>query len=351
MTNTQNRNTAIDFSKAVAIYLVVLAHLLRDGHYFAYMAPASVPVFFFLSGVTYHFKPSASDFFKKKIRSIIIPYFFTGLISILVFLCLGELVGDRLGASIKTTDLLPNLLNLLYGNSKAGAMKWNNSLWFLPCLFVILTLVYLFDKLCDHFHWNVGIPHRLFFALLCGILGVCLSVFYPKLHLVWHFESALCNVPFFELGICSQPLISKCSKQKENKKMLVLHFVFFLLAALILGSFNGASSPRTDEYGQGYLLYFAAALCFAAAFLSLGTLLDSHAPVCTYVGCNTMPILLWNKFPIILMQTTIAPLEQLLKTPDEPSALLAALLPGIVVIALCIAVGKIQKKILPFSIS
>jgi hypothetical protein len=65
---------------------------------------------------------------------------------------------------------------------------------------------------------------------------------------------------------------------------------------------------------------------------------------------NTLPILLWNKYPVIVFQTLIGKFSNILDHPDTPAALIAAVVPAILVIILCLLAGKIQKKFLPVTL-
>ena len=135
----QKRITSIDFAKATCIFLVVLGHVLRDGLFFSFLVPASVPVFFVLAGMTSKCTVS-KDFLKKKARTILIPYLFTASISIIIFMLLGSFVSKKLGTSASYSDFMSSLWLTIYGSSKNGGLRFNRSLWFLPCLFMIFIL-------------------------------------------------------------------------------------------------------------------------------------------------------------------------------------------------------------------
>ena len=92
----KTRNYTLDNAKAFAIFVVVLAHVLRDGRYFTYFVPAAVPVFFLLSGITYHHGSSFLNFILKKIKTIVVPYLFAGVISIIIFAFLGRYASNLL---------------------------------------------------------------------------------------------------------------------------------------------------------------------------------------------------------------------------------------------------------------
>lgn len=347
------RNSTLDNAKAFAILMVVLAHMIRDGRYFAYFVPASVPVFFVLAGFTYHQSASFFSFLYKKIRTIVIPYLFAGIISIFIFAFLGQFASNTLSEDISTTRILPNLLYMLYGNGKHSHMKWNNSLWFLPCLFIVMLLVYLIESIVsivktNQFHKLIL---RIILCLLCNITGFYLTQRSLNVALPWHIETALCNVIFTEAGITLAPIaksIDSCSDNTKGKKITLL--LVFIVLATSIASFNGETSARTDEYGTNFILYFISAMCFTLAFLYAGNLIGSRIHAITYTGMNTLPILLWNKYPVIVMQAVIGKFTNVLADPDSPIALLVSVIPSIITIVICLIAGNIQKKLLPITL-
>lgn len=358
----KTRNYTLDNAKAFAIFVVVLAHVLRDGRYFTYFVPAAVPVFFLLSGITYHHNSSFTGFLVKKIKTIVVPYLFAGIVSIVIFAFLGKFASGILNEDIKTTKVWPNILYMLYGNGKSGHMKWNNSLWFLPCLMVIMLLVYLIEAIVLKFRKNRfhSLILRIILSLACLSIGLYLTRKLSGISLIWHIETALCNVIFTEIGIVIAPAVLSGTKslenqvdgsvQKADRKLLArkaLKAIALFILALVFSYINGETSARTDEYGVSFTLYFLSAICYALSYLYAGSILQGKIPAISITGMNTLPILLWNKYPVIVLQSLIGKVTKILSYPDTPAALIAAVIPAILVIILCLLAGKIQKKLLP----
>ncbi|SHI17823.1 Fucose 4-O-acetylase [Butyrivibrio fibrisolvens DSM 3071] len=348
-----NRNSTLDNAKAFAIFVVVLAHVLRNGRYFTYFVPAAVPVFFMLSGFTYRNGISFLSFLEKKFRTIVVPYLFAGIISILIFSFLGKFASKTLGEGISTTDILPNIGYMLYGSGKNDHMKWNNSLWFLPCLFVVMLLVYFIETIVsiakqNQFHRLIL---RLILCLLCLTVGLYITRKHGNIALPWHIETALCNVIFVEIGLIIAPRVKSIdvvSKNSAVKKWAYL--IIFSIFAIAFAYFNGETSARTDEYGRSFILYFLSALCFALAYLYAGSLIGNSISAVSYVGMNTLPILMWNKYPVILLQTVIGKFTKILAAPSSPTALISAVIPALIAIMICLIAGKVQLLILPITL-
>jgi len=341
----KKRITYIDFAKAIAIYLVVIAHFLRNGAFFAYLIPASVPVFFALSGLTYSYDKTCIEFFGKKIKTIVIPYFFAAFVSVIVYTFLGKNAGTSLKSNGQDYSISENIFGIFYANAKTGLMKWNNSLWFLPCLFSTLSIVFLFDKIVSQKKGTVSTKIRIIFAICSSLLGFFITAFFPKFYLPWHIETALINVAFVECGIILKDFVFE--NFKASFKFFIIMLIAFL-AALVLSYLNGEVSARTDEYSN-FLIYFVSALLFSTSFMLLGCFFDK-AKIMHYVGRSTLQILIWNKFPIILMQMKIPFIKNAIKNPDEFRSLVICFLPSMAVIFICIIIGKIQNKLLPVTL-
>ncbi len=366
----QKRITSIDFAKATCIFLVVLGHVLRDGLFFSFLVPASVPVFFVLAGMTSKCTVS-KDFLKKKARTILIPYLFTASISIIIFMLLGSFVSKKLGTSASYSDFMSSLWLTIYGSSKNGGLRFNRSLWFLPCLFMIFildlfleVLTLLFQKTAKN---KTLVISRILYSLIICLTGNYIITHFPKLFFPFQLETAMCHLPFFEFGACIKTLILDEIKKdtttsdkinlcfKLYKKICPKKIVMFLYAitlfsvGTVLCVTNGITSSRTDEYGN-YVLFFLCSCFFAISFLLFGNTFSNITAFWNYVGRNTLQILCWNKFPIIMMQTLITPLGKALKNTDSIKTLAICIIPSIITLFICLIIGEIQKKILPITL-
>lgn len=89
MSDVSNRIDFIDTAKAIALFSVILGHLVPfDGDAFRWILSFNMPIFFYLSGYCFNNNSSISpiSYFWKKIRTIIIPYFVFCLIGIVITL-------------------------------------------------------------------------------------------------------------------------------------------------------------------------------------------------------------------------------------------------------------------------
>ena len=84
------RDTFLDFCKGIAIFLVVLGHVLEKSMHqmnslYDFIYLFHMPFFFMLSGyLAWRVKRFDFSFFKKKARTLLLPYIVVGLLFTLV---------------------------------------------------------------------------------------------------------------------------------------------------------------------------------------------------------------------------------------------------------------------------
>lgn len=261
------RISYIDVAKGMGIILIVIGHSVKTGWLREYLYSFHVPFFFLLSGMTYKVSIDKKSFWKRKLQTIIIPYFVAGIISIFAFSLLGNFASEKLESDIGTTAVLFNAIGLLYGNSKTGLMRFNLPLWFLPCLISVIGIVDCFETLLQKKRdKNV---YRLGFVLLSIITGVFLTQTGIQIVLPWHFETAWNMVAFFEGGIIIKEYLdenrAKVNGIMSNQKTLIIIALVLIFVGVIITSINRGASVREDNY-HFYPLYFINAILSGGVF-------------------------------------------------------------------------------------
>jgi len=345
MQHTSTRIPAIDVAKGIGIVCIVSGHVIPNFFVYSLLYAFHVPLFFVLSGLTYHFKADKRLFWLDKIRRILVPYAVFSLLSIVVY---------RLGAPLlhtpaEQTRLLPNLLGMLYANTNTGWMAWNRPLWFLPCLFAVLMLVDLFETQLR----RMGLRHTQFlrccFIAASLALGALLNTI-PGLNLPFQLESAVLLAAFGELGVMLQQankqydLIKKVSAFPAGR----LSICMLLLALVSLGvsRFNGHIDVRAHILGKSTLLMFMAACGFIAVILALSVRLQS----CRWLrqaGVSSLSILLMHKFPILLFQVLLPFTGRLLSAWDTLPGFLCGILVAGATLWLCLLAEKVLTALCP----
>lgn len=258
----------IDYVKAMAIFLVVLAHTplwkpLQDWIYVFHM-----PVFFFLSG--YLFSPSRhpvfGDFAWVRFRQLIIPYASINVVMYLFWL----LVGRHVGAEVDDVSWSAPLVAALLGDGPS--MIHDVPLWFFLCLYLVELL---------HDALFVGARHPWLLIVGFAVLGFGVSVWSP-VTLPFSIGTALVAIVFYAMGHQLQGRIS------QDWLTALLCFV----ATVVVSVFNGRINMHANYYGN-YLLFLAGACCGVYLMIYLGRLADRLFGECrlfAFIGRNTLAI-------------------------------------------------------------
>lgn len=121
-----NRITYVDFAKGLAMLLVLIGHINTYPFFKQMIYSFHMPLFFILSG--FFMKPSDEIMVnvKKSIRSLLIPYFVTGIFIV------------AMNFFLYNENLMTNVLSLLFmGGHKCGfEIEFMGPIWFLYVMFV-----------------------------------------------------------------------------------------------------------------------------------------------------------------------------------------------------------------------
>lgn len=336
----------IDVAKGIGMILIVFGHALKEGPIYQVIYSFHIPLFFFLSGMTYRRK-NAMEFWKNKFVRLYVPYIVFSIISIGLFSIAGKLVADRLGISLMDGSILDNVFGMLYGNSRTGFMKWNVPLWFIPCLLSVYALANLTESFVNNIRGGKRY-HMLLVSLICGYL---FSTAFLKLKLPFAFEAAFYLLFYFELGVMVRKWRQDGSLELHQRPFYVRIIAVFLCIAFVIGIslINGFAQVRTLQFGKSYLLYLITAVLGIAATLILSSMLEK-SKVLAYIGVNSLPVLLLHKFPLLFFQSLFSPTKKLLSNSNSVSSILCAALISAVALVGCLLFGKLIEKICPMMV-
>lgn len=201
----KSRIAWVDIAKFIGIFAIFLGHLGNPiGLFGNFVGAFHVPLFFFLSGCMFTLTNETDNFstlFKKKFKSLIIPYFYLCSLFILIY-------GIYAFSSISTLfDFLREMLVCVRGVLHSG------SLWFLPYLFIMTMEYGLLKKI---------FKNKYIILIVCILL--CLfaenlpynTILHPKYF--WGIDTALYYIIYFAFGAVLFPWINKTLKNISNKK-------------------------------------------------------------------------------------------------------------------------------------
>ena len=266
----KNRIKYIDVARGLGIFLVIIGHMdtnefIRNSIYSFHM-----PFFFFLSGYLNKNTNNFKALFLKKIRTLIIPYFFFGLLSIAIMLILKILTNN-----VIEEKHFEDSLRLFYYNGNPIPM--NKVIWFLFVLFWVEIFNYLLKKV------NLVVK----IIVSCG-LGYLVSYYIGvnEFRLPLGLDILPMALCFFCIGIASKTILTKYSDRLKFRPI-------FLITSTVLLLINFLFSIQMDMmklfYGNALLLF----LCFSlgtVSLLSLSTLIKKNG-VIEFYGRNSLIVL------------------------------------------------------------
>lgn len=210
------RNNFMDFLKGIGIFLVILGH--HENWITGWIYSFHMPLFFMLAGVFHKNEEKYFNFFRKKVKSLLLPYFFFAIILFLFWLVIGRKFGESV---INNTPIKECFIGIFYGVDKIkgiSSMEWGVPIWFLLCLFLISNIFYFLSKL------NLK---KVIFIEIGFIIVSAISKKYISIPLPWYLQRALTDISFYTIGYYTKDFIK--NKDEKNNTITLIKGIFFIL--------------------------------------------------------------------------------------------------------------------------
>lgn len=266
-----NRIEWIDMAKGYGIICVIIGHITTPG-ITVWIYTFHIPLFFFLSGYLFHNNYTICETIRRKVHSLVVPYFCLG-----IPVLFHELV-FHYGLSFSFEAFCQECGKLLIQNRYTP-------LWFIASLFIANVLLYF---VCKYIR---SIIKQLTIVFLLAVMIVC----YWKMggaSMLWNIDISLFVMPFM--------LIAK--KLNENRELVtdVLHRKMFfggcLFGNIMFGGLNYYMMGRkTDLYFEDVdvvVITYLSALCGILWVLIVSHFKTIHS--IAYIGRNSLLIFAWH---------------------------------------------------------
>lgn len=233
----------VDVLKFLGIAAIYFWHLGEGiGVSFQIILRYHVPLFFFLSGATESMQKETcfSTFFKRKVRTLLIPYFLFALLS-MVLVILYERAGWPLIFLMVKQIAVGGLRNRIFAYS----------LWFLTCLFFCTMVFGGLRKL---------LKKRGLLLLAGGVIYVITARFLPykpELYplLPYNADAALYYLFYYIAGYCVFPRLNVFLEKKSKYKGVLLWGGAILAAVYAAGLFFGRDFLTVLEAVPGVRIF------------------------------------------------------------------------------------------------
>ena len=275
MTITKNKRIDwIDTAKGLGIIFVTFGHAYPYA-LTEWLFPPLMPLFFFLSGYVFSCNVPFSTFIKKRIKTLLVPYIFLGIIVVL-------------GYAIQFKQFnLDSLLNLTIGF--IFQQRFLN-IWFLPCLFILNVITYLLVKIYDNDYF------LLFVSLISFLVG---SLYYKYLNasLYWNIDICIMALPYFLIGYITKKR-NYVDKYLINKKTNLL-FISLLLIHTIAWYINYRHGYTLDMFTGDYGVVVATIVhSLAGIFWIIILSIKCKSEYIKYIGKNSILYYMLHQFVI-----------------------------------------------------
>lgn len=149
----------INILKALAIMIVVAGHL--EFSLIPMFPPYSfqIVLFFFISGMLFNDKYSFKEYFKKRFKSLIVPYFLYAFAYLCITAAVTSIAGKFWGMPVTLKNEL--LMPFITGHQ----LDLISPMWFVPQIFISLIVYFILNKLFTRLNLNNSIKFGTYFIL------------------------------------------------------------------------------------------------------------------------------------------------------------------------------------------
>lgn len=321
----RERESWIDSWKGILIFLVVLGHvagmmchfsagdargMMRYLYRFIYLF--HMTAFFLLVGVLSGLKlkvqglrsgaPQIRSFAWRKFQRLLVPYFFWGVVSVVIFWATaavtarmgGSATDGYYGARMFDFPWWRPFISLLHAGfwPNGEGFRCNSVLWFLPCMFGVLVARNAIQRFTPQ-TLNASKTQALFLAILCLILGGVLRLYVGPLP--WCLDRVPRFLAFVYLGELVASLPTPKRPNVGTSKLLPLGWLVFALGVIYFPDLAAAYSSWTWYFAEAGMALFG-------GVLSMGLAKVVDCRLLAGLGVASLGIMLIHKFPILAVQ-------------------------------------------------
>jgi fucose 4-O-acetylase-like acetyltransferase len=294
---SRQRVDYLDVARGIAIICIILGHF-RIGEINRFVYTFDVPLFFMITGYFINEKTPVKEFVKRKVRTLIVPYFITGI----VILILGTITGFfNQGSLIRPFRYW--LMAVLYGSGSSYTTPFEineiGPIWFLWATFFSSILIRLLLKADYRIR-----PFVVAAAFAAGYFSAKYLFWFPL-----SIQIGLCASLFVYAGY----LFRKYNERIKSLNIAVKIVCFIAVTAIwvwFIITFRSFWLVRCD-FGRG-LPDIARSLCACAAVFAISFFIDKYlkplSKILTVIGKNSIFILCIHAIEINLF-----PFQEILK--------------------------------------
>lgn len=256
----KKRKNWLDAAKGISVVFVMMSHSCGFPVASKFFLCGFVSIFFFLSGYTYTPRSTFGESMSRKAKTLLIPYFFYGILSILALMLFTYFQGGdgiEYGKN-ESLGLLYSRYSMCRGGGRFFLKGGLEPLWFLTCMFLSFIWVEIYVKTKTKYK---------FLLLMTYFLLTYVFTFSPIL-LPWSIDTSFIGAVLIILGYESRALIdehkeSACVKRLTEDILLQFSMIGICVGVLFfLSYFFGEGNFSLGDYGKfgilGIILFLLA---------------------------------------------------------------------------------------------
>ena len=306
----------LDVLKGIGIILVAVGHIYSNRIVFNWLYSFHMPLFFLAAGWVYKEKTILTDI-KRRIQTIVVPYFSFGLLVLLYWQVIERRFRD---SNMSFTDSLFGLLSGCYNN-----LDFNVHLWFLPCFFVT---VVLFNILV----MNLG-GRKI--AYVVSALMSLIYIVLPMPELPWGINRVFKYIGFYAVGVFLTGRETKIADRNVGTGV----------AAVVLLTVNFFLSLHNLTTG---IMWFVTALIGVFALILISQLINENK-ILQYLGRISL-IVLCIHGPVYRIVVKIVSIPLHMGTDAVRGSILLAMIVVTVTMLICSVAYEVVVRIAPWMV-
>lgn len=283
----ENRTAWIDNAKGIAIICVILGHFGINNVLTSIIYTFHMPLFFVISGFFLNKNienTSPRDFINKKIKRLLVPYFFFSVLLLLFYRIISILPGFH--EIYGNIDYISSFFNIFIELKRGYLVRCH--LWFLTSLFTSNLIIWLVCKYCNVFRQRLIITVLFLSALLYSEL----------IHhtTIWFLDVSIVSCVFVYIGTKSL--------NRSNGFTMPMSVYYILVPAYLLASFlnyKNMGDVSVDMYCARYgnfFLFLISSLSGLILVIQLSKKLKSR--YLTIIGRNSLIIYCIHFIPLYI---------------------------------------------------
>ena len=253
----EERLSWLDVLKGTGIIFVAIGHIYSNSTVFNWLYSFHMPLFFLAAGWVYKEKPILTDI-KRRIQTIVIPYFSFGLLVLLYWQVIERRFRD---SDMSFVESLIGLFSGSYIN-----LDFNVHLWFLPCFVVTVVL----------FNVLVNLGGKKLAYIVTALMSL-IYIFLPMPELPWGINRVFKYIGFYAVGVI---LAGKGVRVARNKLCIGILAMVLLALNFLLSLYNLTTG----------IMWFVTALVGVTAMILVSQLINENR-ILQYLGRISLIVL------------------------------------------------------------